>query len=233
MSFSFLDAYLAVYVDLFPTPASHAVTFRAPVSLFLFLQQVLQRMRRGYTKQAYLDLVDRIRDVIPGVALTSDFIFGFCGEGEADHNETLDLIDRVKYSFLYMFAYSMRDKTYAHHHLTDDVPQDVKVARVDQANQLFRKHAQSANESLIGSRQLVLVQGPSRRSQADYCGRNDANIQVVFPHVAVSDESGKQVMPKAGDYLSVDVVSATSQSMRGVPRCLTSISKFNEQRTHK
>jgi tRNA A37 methylthiotransferase MiaB len=186
-------------------------------------------MRRGYTKQAYLDLVSQIRQKVPGVTFTSDFIFGFCGETEADHAETIDLIDRVKYNFLYMFAYSMREKTHAHHHLQDDVPQEVKVARVDEANRLFRRHALEKNESLIGTKQLVLVEGPSRRSEKDYAGRNDANVRVVFPYEAVSDANGNTVCPKAGDYLSVSIVSATSQSLRGQPLNLSSIGQFNKE----
>lgn len=187
-------------------------------------------MRRGYTKQAYLDLVSKIRETVPAVHFTSDFIFGFCGETDADHAQTMDLIDDVKYNFLYMFAYSMREKTHAQHNLQDDVPQQVKVARVDEANRLFRKHALEYNQSLVGSTQLVLVEGPSRRSEKDYAGRNDANVRVVFPHEVVSDSDGNTALPKEGDYLSVSIVSATSQSLRARPLHLTSITEFNRER---
>ena len=186
-------------------------------------------MRRGYTKQAYMDLVAKIRQAVPGVCFTSDFIFGFCGETDADHAETMDLIENVKYNFLFMFAYSMREKTHAHHALSDDVPQSVKVARVEEANLLFRKHALESHRSLIGTTQLVLVEGPSRRSKDDYAGRNDANVRVVFPHQAVSDGAGNTVLPKEGDYLAVSIVSATSQSLRARPLHLTSISEFNKE----
>ncbi|KAI2800835.1 CDK5 regulatory subunit associated protein 1 [Blomia tropicalis] len=99
---------------------------------------VLERMRRGYTKQAYLDWVDRIRLAIPDCAINSDFICGFCGETDDDHRQTLDLMERVGYNIAYIFAYSMRDKTYAHHHLNDDVPHEVKITRLTELNQLYR-----------------------------------------------------------------------------------------------
>ena len=79
-------------------------------------------MRRGYTKETYLSLVEHIRSIIPDMALSSDFIAGFCTETEADHQDTLDVIHRVGYNFLYSFPYSMREKTKAYHRLTDDIP---------------------------------------------------------------------------------------------------------------
>ena len=162
---------------------------------------------------------------------TSDFIFGFCGETEDDHKMTMDLIDEVKYKFIYMFAYSMREKTHAHHNLVDDVPQEIKTQRVMEANLLFRKHSLKHNRSLIGTTQLVLVEGPSRRSPLDYAGRNDANVKVVFPHESVtcSDGTDSCVLPKAGDFVSVQITDATSQSLRAKCLNVTSLQEYSNQ----
>ena len=83
-------------------------------------------MRRGYSRETYLRLIDRVREVLPNVALSSDFISGFCGETEADHLETLTLLEQVRFDKAFMFAYSLREKTHAHRKLVDDVPEETK-----------------------------------------------------------------------------------------------------------
>lgn len=190
---------------------------------------VLERMRRGYTREAYLQLVEKIKSKIPSVALTSDFISGFCGETEEEHLDTVDLMEKVGYSFCYLFAYSMREKTHAYYKLKDDVPFEVKTRRVDQLNQLFRSIAQSYNNSLIGSNQLVLVEGPSLRSQQDLKGRCDRNTRVVFPAIeVVNEETGQSKVPSIGDYVVINIQSATSQSLKGTPITFSSIDKFEK-----
>lgn len=194
---------------------------------------VLERMRRGYTREAYLELVQRIRDVLPNVALSSDFICGFCGETEAAHEDTMSLIDQVKYSVAYVFPYSLREKTHAHRRLVDDVPLDVKKRRVAEALSVFRRHAKDLFERDISTHQLVLVEGASRRSQEDMAGRNDNNIKVIFPKIPVPEQPSsavkKQIQP--GDYVVVQIQDCSSQVLKGVPLYATSLQQYmSEQR---
>ena len=91
---------------------------------------MLFKMRRNHTRESYLELVDRIRSKIPGVALSSDFIAGFCGETDEMFEDTVSLIEQVKYDQAFLFAYSMRERTHAHRRMNDDVPEDVKKSRL-------------------------------------------------------------------------------------------------------
>ncbi|NXI14352.1 CK5P1 protein, partial [Irena cyanogastra] len=189
--------------------------------------RVLEAMRRGYTREAYLELVHHVRDSIPGVSLSSDFIAGFCGETEEDHQQTVSLLREVRYNVGFLFAYSMRQKTRAHHRLQDDVPTDVKKRRLEQLIATFREEAAGANAALVGQAQLVLVEGPSKRSASELCGRNDGNIKVIFPDTELEDaaECGAPGRAQPGDYVMVKVTSASSQTLRGVPICRTTLSR--------
>ncbi|NXH47150.1 CK5P1 protein, partial [Dicaeum eximium] len=189
--------------------------------------RVLEAMRRGYTREAYLELVQHVRDSIPGVSLSSDFITGFCGETEEDHQQTVSLLREVRYNVGFLFAYSMRQKTRAHHRLQDDVPTDVKKQRLEQLIATFREEAARANAALVGQAQLVLVEGPSKRSALELCGRNDGNIKVIFPDTELEDaaECGAPGRAQPGDYVMVKVTSASSQTLRGVPLCRTTLSR--------
>ena len=120
---------------------------------------VLERMRRGYTRESYLSLVERIRTFFPNVALSSDFICGFCGETDDEFNETLSLIREVKYNVAYLFAYSMREKTTAHRRLKDDVPVDVKNARLRMMVEAYRETATELQAKFLGTEQIILVEG--------------------------------------------------------------------------
>ncbi|KAG7478072.1 hypothetical protein MATL_G00076520 [Megalops atlanticus] len=179
--------------------------------------RVLQAMRRGYTREAYLDLVANIRKIIPGVSLSSDFITGFCGETEEDHQQTLSLLREVRYNVGFLFAYSMRKKTHAFHRLQDDVPAEVKQRRLEELTTVFRGEAAKLNASLIGSTQLILVEGVSKRSAQELCGRNDGNLKVIFP-----DTHTVPIRP--GDYVLVKITWASSQSLRGHVLSHTSLS---------
>ncbi|CAG2107797.1 unnamed protein product [Medioppia subpectinata] len=181
---------------------------------------VLARMRRGYTREAYLSLVERIRQIIPNCALTSDFICGFCGETEAEHNQTVDLMSRVKYSTAYTFAYSMRRKTHAFHTLTDDVPQEVKIARLNQIHQLYREIALKENRSLIGEQQLILIEGDSKKSADELYGRNEANLKVIVPKVDIPVSSGDttSLRPMApGDYVLARIDNCSAITLMATP----------------
>lgn len=179
--------------------------------------RVLEAMRRGYTREAYMKLVENVKKIVPGVSLSSDFISGFCGETEEDHQQTLSLIRTVGYNIGFLFAYSMRKKTQAFHHLEDDVPSEVKQRRLAECINVFREEAERINASLTGSTQLVLVEGESKRSADDLCGRTDGNMKVIFPKedVAVGSAGFNSAPMKAGDYVLVKILSATSQSLRG------------------
>ncbi|NWI16527.1 CK5P1 protein, partial [Crypturellus soui] len=212
--------------------------------------RVLEAMRRGYTREAYLELVQHVRDSIPGtvplarsdlgmrgsysllcvsvtgVSLSSDFIAGFCGETEEDHEQTVSLLREVRYNVGFLFAYSMREKTRAYHRLQDDVPADVKRRRLQELIAVFREEAARANGAAVGSSQVVLVEGPSKRSPSELCGRNDGNIKVIFPDAEVEDAEGKAlVRAQPGDYVLVKVTSASSQTLRGVLLRRTTLSR--------
>ena len=121
--------------------------------------KVLEAMRRGYSREAFLELMHKVKDIIPGVKLSGDMIAGFCGETEEDFLQTLSLMEEVEYNTLYTFAYSLREKTHAHRKLSDDVPQDVKLDRVRRMTTLHRKITEKLNKKLIGTQQLVLIEG--------------------------------------------------------------------------
>ncbi|XP_040186509.1 mitochondrial tRNA methylthiotransferase CDK5RAP1 [Rana temporaria] len=176
--------------------------------------RVLEAMRRGYSREAYIDLIHNIRERIPGVSLSSDFITGFCQETEEDHQQTVSLLREVSYNSAFLFAYSMRKKTRAFHRLNDDVPAEVKKRRLEELIAVFRKEAERVNKREVGNKHLVLVEGVSKRSSADLCGRNDGNIKVIFP-AASSSSPGTEVRVKPGDYVSVEITSSSSQSLRG------------------
>ncbi|KAL0978664.1 hypothetical protein UPYG_G00173660 [Umbra pygmaea] len=183
--------------------------------------RVLRAMRRGYSREAYLELVDNIKTIIPGVSLSSDFISGFCGETDEDHLQTLSLIREVRYNVGFLFAYSMRSKTHAFHRLQDDVPAEVKQLRLEELISVFREEATKVNSVLIGSTQLILVEGESKRSDKDLCGRNDGNVKVIFPRQEVASQptntgTDSHTAPiNPGDYVLVKITSASSQSLRG------------------
>lgn len=169
---------------------------------------VLNRMRRGYTREAYLNLVSNIRDMIPGVTISSDFMTGFCGESEEEHNDTVSLMKLVQFDMAYMFAYSMRKKTHAYHQMKDDVTEYAKKKRLQELIDIFHSIASVKNKRFIGSDQLVLVENVSKRSKSDLTGRMDGNTKVVFP--------GDKQFHK-GDYIRVKITGATSYSLQGVP----------------
>ncbi|XP_071134192.1 mitochondrial tRNA methylthiotransferase CDK5RAP1-like [Mytilus edulis] len=190
--------------------------------------EVLQRMRRGYTREAYLDLVYHIRHRIPDVYLSSDFIAGFCEETELEHEDTVSLMKEVKYHVVYSFPYSMRQKTSAYHRLKDNVPDDVKSRRHLQLRDLFRQEALKLNLKEIGSTQLILIEGESKRSPLDMAGRNDGNVKVIVPNTNIpescADISTRKI--QRGDYVVVKIRSANSQVLHGIPLYHTSLTEF-------
>ncbi|KAM8917433.1 mitochondrial tRNA methylthiotransferase CDK5RAP1 [Spinachia spinachia] len=207
----------------FPDEVLHLIAERGNICNQIHLpaqsgsSEVLKAMRRGYTREAYLDLVGTIKRIIPEVSLSSDFISGFCGETEDDHQQTLSLIREVGYNVGFLFAYSMRKKTHAAHRLQDNVPPEEKRRRLEECIAAFREEAAKINAALIGSTQLVLVEGESKRSAKDLCGRTDGNVKVIFPKedVAVQPSALDTLSVHAGDYVLVKILSSSSQSLRG------------------
>ncbi|XP_012866555.1 PREDICTED: CDK5 regulatory subunit-associated protein 1 isoform X1 [Dipodomys ordii] len=194
--------------------------------------RVLAAMRRGYSREAYLELVHHIRDIIPGVSLSSDFIAGFCGETEEDHLQTVSLLRDVQYNVGFLFAYSMRQKTRAYHRLKDDVPEEVKLRRLEELINVFREEASKTNKTFVGCTQLVLVEGLSKRSSTELCGRNDGNLKVVFPDVEMEDVTNPELTGRAqpGDYVLVKITSASSQTLRGHGLCRTTLKDSSAHR---
>ncbi|RCH80184.1 hypothetical protein CU098_003000, partial [Rhizopus stolonifer] len=216
----------------FPTDLLHLIASRPNIcnSVHLPIQSgsntVLERMRRGYTREAYLDLVQEMRTIIPDVWISSDFITGFCGETEEEHRDTVRLMEQVEYDTAFMFAYSMREKTHAHRRYKDDVEESVKARRLQEIVNTFHKHASLKNQRLIGTRQLVLID--SERPKVKYgvetklSGRTDGGHKVFIQH--------EQEGLKKGDYVEVEIKHATSASLTGRSIGLSSIQQFNMQK---
>ena len=172
---------------------------------------VLQRMRRTYSRDEYLALIARARAVVPDLALSTDLIAGFCGETDAEHADTLSLMDAVGYDSAFMFAYSERPDTYAARKLADDVPEAVKKTRLSEIIQQQSATSLRRNFARVGRRETVLVEGRSKRSDAQLCGRTDGNQMVVFDR----PETTGGAPLGAGDYATVEVTAATSATLRG------------------
>ncbi len=159
---------------------------------------VLERMRRGYTREWYLDRIAAIRRIIPNCAISTDVIAGFSGETEEDHQQTLDLFRQVGFDYAYMFKYSVRPNTYAARNLEDDVPEDVKSRRLSEIIELQTQLSTESNRRDVGKTFVVLVEGTSKRSEERLFGRNSQNKVVIFG----GDKSliGKLVKVKVNDF---------------------------------
>lgn len=167
--------------------------------------RLLEKMRRRYTAEWYLERVAMIREVLPGCGITTDVIAGFCSETEEDHQQTLELFRKVGFDYAYMFYYSERPGTLAARHYPDDVPLDVKTRRLNEIIALQRELSLKSNQNDIGKTFRVLVEGPSKKNPEELCGRSGSNKMCVFP--------GKG--HKAGDYVDVKVLSCTSATLIG------------------
>uniref|UniRef100_A0A7S3UGM8 Uncharacterized protein n=1 Tax=Picocystis salinarum TaxID=88271 RepID=A0A7S3UGM8_9CHLO len=213
----------------FPDELLHVISSRLNVCSNIHLPaqsgstRMLEIMKRGHTREAYLRLVDRIRSLIPDVTLSTDMISGFCGETEEDHQQTLSLLHQVEYDQAFLYAYSRREKTYAARHLADDVPEDVKGRRLRECISVFREILTRRNEEEVGRTHLVLVEGTSRKDASMFTGRTDTNKRVAFP---VSDV---QLVP--GDYAAVQIVSSTAATLRGRALSTASITSFFREAT--
>ena len=164
---------------------------------------MLEKMRRKYDREWYLERVAKIREVMPDCGLTTDVIAGFCGETEQDHLDTLTLMENVVFDSAFMFAYSERPGTLASKVYPDDIPYEVKTARLNEIIALQGRMSLKSNEKEIGKIHKVLVEGPSKKNPQELCGRAGSNKMCVFP------SRGE----KPGDYCLVKVVSVTSATL--------------------
>ena len=164
---------------------------------------MLEKMRRKYNREWYLERVAKIRSVIPDCGITTDVIAGFSGETEQDHKDTLTLMEEVVFDSAFMFAYSERPGTLASKKYPDDIPYEVKTKRLNEIIDLQGRMSLKSNEKEIGKTVKVLVEGPSKKNPAELCGRASNNKMCVFP------SKGE----KAGDYCEVEVVSVTSATL--------------------
>ena len=168
---------------------------------------VLSRMNRKYTRTDYLDRIRAIKEILPGCAISTDLIAGFCGETEEEHMETLSLMEEVGYDFAFMFKYSERPGTLAAKKHKDDVPEKVKTRRLNEIIEKQQQLSLISNQQDIGSVQEVLVEGRSKRSEDQLMGRAENNKVVIFP-----DESFSQ-----GDYVKVEITACSSATLKGIP----------------
>lgn len=164
---------------------------------------MLEKMRRKYDREWYLERVRKIRSVIPDCGITTDVIAGFCGETAQDHAATLSLMEEVVFDSAFMFAYSERPGTLASRKYPDDIPYEVKTERLNEIIALQGRMSLKSNEKEIGRRLKVLVEGASKKNAEELCGRASSNKMCVFP------SRGE----KAGDYCEVEVVSVTSATL--------------------
>jgi tRNA-2-methylthio-N6-dimethylallyladenosine synthase len=172
--------------------------------------RVLDGMRRRYTRESYLELVDRIRESLPDVALSTDMIVGFPGETEQEFDETLSLTERVRYHSMFSFKYSPRPNTLAEKRLPDDVPEEEKTRRIVALQAAQRAIQTDLNAALVGTRVDVLVDAASRRRDTEVSGRTSQNVVVNMPgpaawigrvvHVAVERAGAHSVWGQAGRY---------------------------------
>jgi tRNA-2-methylthio-N6-dimethylallyladenosine synthase len=168
--------------------------------------RVLQLMNRTYTREWYLAKIDRILQILPGCGLSADIITGFCTETEEDHQDTLSLMEYARYDMSYMFFYSERPGTLAARRYADDIPEAVKKRRLDEVVKLQNRLSKEKNREDLGKTFTVLIEGDSRKSNADWRGRNSQNKVVVFP---------KAGSYRKGDYVNVRIEEYTGATLIG------------------
>jgi len=167
--------------------------------------RVLEMMNRGYSREWYLQRIDRIRELIHDCGISTDIITGFCSETEAEHQDTLSLMEKVQYDFAYMFKYSERPGTLAERKYEDDIDEDVKGRRLAEVIDLQMQSSLDSNRRDVGKVHRVLVEGFSKKTDEELQGRNSQNKVVVFP----------KEQYKKGDYVNVLVHDCTKATLLG------------------
>jgi len=169
--------------------------------------RMLDIMKRGHTREAYLEKIQYIKNTVPECTISTDIIAGFCSETEEDHQQTLSLIEEVRYDYAFTFAYSPRPNTSAERDLTDDVPAEIKQRRLTEIIDMQRKISTQEFEASIGKTVEVLIEGESKRSSEQWMGRTSTNRVVVF----------SKNLSQIGDFQKVKINQATGATLIGVP----------------
>ena len=167
--------------------------------------RILKKMNRLHTREEYFTLIDNIRRLIPDVAISQDMITGFPTETEEDHQDTLSLMEYVKYDYGFMFAYSERPGTMAARKLEDDVPEEVKKRRLTEIVSLQREHSLYRTQQFVGKTVEVLIEKESKKSDAHWSGRTTQNTVAVFPKENY----------KVGEFVNVKIEDCTSATLIG------------------
>ncbi|WP_338358551.1 tRNA (N6-isopentenyl adenosine(37)-C2)-methylthiotransferase MiaB [Yeosuana marina] len=167
--------------------------------------RILKEMNRQHTREEYFELIDNIKQIIPDCAISQDMIVGFPTETEEDHQDTLSLMNHVKYDFGYMFAYSERPGTMAERKMEDDVPHETKKRRLAEIVALQQEHSHYRTKQFLGQVVEVLIEKPSKKSDAHWSGRNQQSTVTVFPKENY----------KVGDFVNVKVTDCTSATLIG------------------
>jgi tRNA-2-methylthio-N6-dimethylallyladenosine synthase len=170
--------------------------------------RILNLMNRTYTREWYIDKVNRIYEIMPSCAISSDIITGFCTETEEDHQDTLSILEFARYSMSYMFFYSERPGTPAARKFEDDVPEKTKKRRLTEIIELQTGISRELNAAEVGKTFKVLIEGDSKKSDQEWKGRTTQNRMVVFP---------KRTGEKPGDYVTVKIIDSTSATLFGQP----------------
>jgi tRNA-2-methylthio-N6-dimethylallyladenosine synthase len=168
--------------------------------------RVLKLMNRTYDREWYKQKVDRIYEIVPDCAISSDIIAGFCTETEAEHQDSISIIEYAQYSMSYMFFYSERPGTLAAKKYEDDIPLAVKKRRLSEIIKVQNEQSRTLNQKDIGQTFKVLIEGDSKKSDLEFKGRNSQNKMIIFP---------KKEGLKPGDYTFVKVQEASSATLKG------------------
>lgn len=168
--------------------------------------KMLKAMNRKHTREEYMQLADNIFKIIPEMSLSQDIIVGFCGETEKDHQDTLELMEYVKYDFGFMFAYSERPGTLAEKKMEDDVPETLKKRRLEEVIELQQKHSLLRTQQHLGKIEEVLIEGVSKKNPNEWKGRNTQNTVIVFAKEHY----------KLGDFVMVKIEDCTSATLKGI-----------------
>ena len=169
--------------------------------------RILQLMNRTYTREWYMAKIDRIREIIPNCGISADIIAGFCSETEAEHQETIDIMQYSKYDYGYMYFYSERPGTLAARRYEDDVPEEIKKRRLAEIVEVQYQLSLQSNKNDVGKIFKILVDGESKKDINFWKGRNDQNKVAVF---------AKENFPiKKGDYVHVKITSCTKGTLLG------------------
>jgi len=167
--------------------------------------RILKKMNRLHTREEYFELIDTIKQIIPECAISQDMISGFPTETEEDHQDTLSLMEYIKYDFGFMFAYSERPGTLAARKFEDDIPEETKKRRLKEIINLQQKHSLFRTQQHVGKTEEVLIEGSSKKSDAHWMGRNTQNTVVVFPKENY----------KIGEFVNVKINDCTSATLLG------------------